>query len=120
MLAIQEGTQIMEMEYEMFDELDQGAKELIEGCIENPNLRQEFKAIIDYQRTKLEEVIDKKLLKTMKGLGITCFGRTVKEAKVYILEFVDQHPELRDENPQRCLYKILYYFAYCYHNNQPI
>ena len=60
------------------------------------------------------------MVKRLKTLGIQAFGKTVKEAKVYMLEFLDRHPELRDEDPEQCLMKIIYYFAYCGHNDLPI
>ena len=120
MLAIQEGTQIMDMGYDMFDDLGDEARELINGCIANEDLRKELTSIRNYQSSKLEDKINKEFVKGLQQLGITIFGKTVRKAKVYILDFVEQHPELMDEDPEKCLMKIIYYFAYCYHNNKPL
>ena len=61
----------MDMEYDMFEVLSQEAKEIIEECVGNPDRCQEIQSIINYQRTRLEDVIDKKLLKTIKLSKIT-------------------------------------------------
>ena len=98
--------------------LTQGDVTMIQSVLANPNLGTALQAISGYSKSLLETNVTKPVLQAFRDVGITCFGSTVKEARIKILEFLDQHPECRDMDPRRCINKILYWFCYQNHLQQ--
>ena len=93
--------------------LTEEEKTLIEESISNPQLRETMRSITGYQKTAVRTNITKKVVDQFLKNGITKFGKTIDSFRVRILEYLDQYVELRDENPQRCLMKVLYHCVQC-------
>ena len=89
-----------------------GDMEIIEETVNNPYLVNSLNAIIGYSRTNIQSAITAQVVKDFNSLGITCFGTTVRQAQVKILEYLDENPACRDIESKRCFNKILYKIAY--------
>ena len=122
MLVEQESTQmnITNATSEAFSPyLTQADKVLIEETIQNPELRDTLQSITHAQKTVIEESITKTVVKMFLNWGIDRFGSKVKEVKIYLTNFIEQHPEVKDADPKKCFIKVVYYLTYCYLNGIP-
>ena len=90
---------------------------VIEQVARNPALRETLRSINEFSKRAVEAAVNKKVVDEFLNLGITAFGTKVKDAKVYILDFLNRHPELKDGSADICFSKIVYYFAFCTQNN---
>ena len=93
--------------------------ELLNTVMDNPRLIQAMEAIIGYSKTRVTAAITSDIVKWFTNYGICIFGTSVKDAKVMIPRFLDEHPECRDADPTRCFNKILYYLAREWHLQHP-
>ena len=95
-------------------------KKMIEDSVINPALREVMRSIADYQKTAVRTSITKKVVDQFLKNGITQFGSTIETFRIRVLEYLDHYVELRDEDPQRCLMKVLYQCIQCkIHNVNP-
>ena len=69
-------------------------------------------SIMGYVKSRLVGAIDASVVKTFKDCGVCIFGDTVRDAKVLIPRWLDEHPACKDADPIRCFNKILYWLAY--------
>ena len=88
-------------------------KVVIEQAVLNPSLRSTIVAITGYAKYKIEAAITKQTLETFNSCGVILFGTKVKDAKIYIPQYLETHPELKDADPERCFTKLVYHFAFC-------
>ena len=95
-------------------------KILIEQSAAHPELRCSIGSIAGYIKSRLESAITKEVLDTFAAHGVFLFGSKVKDAKTYILNFLESHPELRDADATRCFTKIQYFVYYCHQAGIPI
>ena len=77
-----------------------------------PDYIQAMENIMGYGKTKLVAAIDSAVVRHFKNCGVSIFGDSVKDAKVLIPRFLDEHPACKDSDPTRCFNKILYWLAY--------
>ena len=86
-------------------------KVVIQQTIMHPELRTAIQCIAGYARHRIESAINKQILEEFLSNGITAFGTRVKDAKVLIPRFLEDHQELKDVEPIRCFTKITFYFS---------
>lgn len=92
---------------------------ILKTVMDNPRLIPAMGAIIGYSKTRVTAAITSDIVKVFTNYGICIFGTSVKDAKVSIPRFLDEHPECRDADPSRCFLKILYYLAREWHLQNP-
>ena len=95
--------------------LQPGDLNVLHAVADNPDLIRAMESIIGYSKTRVAAAITAEVVKTFNNHGICIFGTSVKDAKVLIPRFLDEHPECRDSVPIRCFNKILYYLAWKWH-----
>ena len=93
--------------------LTQEEKILIEQSIKNPKLRETMRSITNYQKTAVRAIITKKVVDEFLNNGVMQFGNTVESFRIHVLEYLDHFVELRDENPQKCIMKVLWHCIQC-------
>jgi hypothetical protein len=79
---------------------------------EYPDYIGSMEKIMGYGKTRLVAAIDSSVVQHFRNCGVEIFGTTVKDAKVLIPRFLDEHPACKDSDPIRCFNKILYWLAY--------
>ena len=118
-LAQNEVPKVAVVPMEFFNRLSREEKITIEEAARNKNFRESIRSIIGYSKLRVEHAINKQVVQEFISLGIVCFGTTVKAAKIHLIDFLERHVELRDEDPEKCFWKVAYYFSYCFRNNLP-
>ena len=93
--------------------LTEEEKALIEESIKNPQLRETMRSITNYQKTGVRASITKKVVDEFLNNGVKQFGTTVESFRIHVLEYLEHFVELRDENPQKCIMKVLWHCVQC-------
>ena len=91
--------------------ITQEEKTLIQACAYRPEIRNNLRSIVGYSRSKMQQAITKNVISALNDYGVTQFGKTASGAKVMITSFLEEIPELKDENTEKCLTKIVYFFS---------
>ena len=84
---------------------------LIKACAFKPEIRSVLKTIDGYSKSRLQQAVTRQVMNTLNEYGVTQFGTTASTAKVLITSFLEEYPELKDENPEKCFTKIVYFFS---------
>ena len=91
--------------------ITQEEKSLIKACAYKPEIRNNLHSIVGYSKSKMQQAINKQVMMALNDYGITQFGKTASAAKVLITSFLEEFPELKDENTDKCFTKIVYFFS---------
>ena len=85
---------------------------IMESTREYPNFIHAIEGITGYRKTRIANAINADVVRAFKNAGVVIFGDSVKDAKVLIPRWLDEHPGCQDANPIRCFNKILYWLAW--------
>ena len=91
--------------------ISESEKSLIKACAFKPEIRSVLQSIDGYSKTRVQQAITKQVMTVLNEYGVTQFGKVASTAKILITSFLDDYPELKDENPEKCLTKIVYFFS---------
>ena len=64
-----------------------------------------------YRKGVVANAINADVVKFFRDCGIEIFGTSVRDAKVLIPRWLEEHPACKDRDPERCFWKILYWLA---------
>ena len=76
--------------------------------------------IMGYKKSVIANGVNKDVVKFFRDCGIEIFGTSVKDAKVLIPRWLEDHPACKDRDPERCFWKILYWLAEDWHLANPV
>ena len=85
---------------------------IMDATRQSPEYIEAMASIMGYGKTRLVAAIDSSVVQQFKNCGVTIFGDSVKDAKVLIPRWLEDHPACKDADPIRCFNKILYWLAY--------
>ena len=88
---------------------------IMESTRRYPNFINAVQGITGYRKTRIANAINGAVVKKFKDAGVVIFGDSVKDAKVLISRWLDEHPGCQDGDPNRCFNKILYWLAWDWH-----
>ena len=86
-------------------------KSVIKACAFKPEIRSVLHSIDGYSKSRVQQAINKQVITALNNYGVTQFGKVASTAKVLITSFLEDYPELKDENPEKCFTKIVYFFS---------
>ena len=102
---------------EFFQVLSKADIAVMEGVRSYPNFIQAMEAITGYRKTHLANAINADIVRAFRDAGVDIFGSSVKDAKVLIPRWLDEHPACKDRDPTRCFNKILYWLSWEWNTN---
>ena len=91
--------------------ISESEKSVIKACAFKPEIRSVLQAIDGYSKTKMQQAVTKQVMTALNDYGVTQFGKVASSAKILITSFLEDYPELKDENPEKCFTKIVYFFS---------
>ena len=71
--------------------------------------------IMGYKKSVIANGVNKDVVKFFRDCGVEIFGTSIKDAKVLIPRWLEDHPACKDRDPERCFWKILYWLAEDWH-----
>ena len=85
---------------------------IMESTRQYPNFIAAVQGITGYRKTRIANAINGDIVRKFKNAGVVIFGDSVKDAKVLIPRWLDEHPGCQDGDPIRCFNKILYWLSW--------
>ena len=76
-----------------------------------PGYISSIESIMGYRKGVIANGVNAAVVKFFRDCGIEIFGTSVKDAKVLIPRWLEEHPACKDRDPERCFWKILYWLA---------
>ena len=81
----------------------------------SPSYITSMENIMGYRKGLVANAINANVVKFFRECGVEIFGTSVRDAKVLIPRWLDEHPACKDRVPERCFWKILYWLAREWH-----